>query len=112
MGLIVTGLGLAVLFQFVILRYKWNKGLYLDAVIDIAMLMILNTIFGGSQLGVVSATAGSTLISLWLIKFPIKSVAWPDFSDGATPKVKQDSLDTKIDKACDSLDKAIDKLLK
>ena len=68
----VIALGFAVLFQFIILRVKWNRGDYADAFVDVSMLAILNIIFGGSILGVVSATAGSTLISLYLIWFPIR----------------------------------------
>lgn len=45
--------------------------MYADVFIDIAMILVLNGIFGGSQLGVISATAGSTLISLWLVRYPI-----------------------------------------
>ena len=72
MGVLVIALGFAVLFQFVILRIKWNKGHYTDVGVDILMLAILNSVFGGSILGVISATAGSTLISLYLIWYPIK----------------------------------------
>jgi len=71
MGALVIALGFAVLFQFIILRIKWNKGKYADAAVDVAMLLLLNLVFGGTILGVVSATAGSTLISLYLIKYPI-----------------------------------------
>ena len=67
----VIALGLAVLFQFIILRIKWNRGNYADVGVDVIMLAILNSIFGGSILGVISATAGSTLISLYLIWYPI-----------------------------------------
>jgi len=72
MGVLVIALGFAVLFQFIILRIKWNKGHYADVGVDILMLAILNSVFGGSILGVISATAGSTLISLYLIWYPIK----------------------------------------
>ena len=77
MGVLVVVLGFAVLFQFIIIRIKWNKGQYADVGIDLLMLAILNSIFGGSILGVISATAGSTLISLYLIWYPIKM-----FQDG------------------------------
>ena len=67
----VIALGFAVLFQFIILRIKYNRGMYTDIGVDIGMLVLLNIFFGGSILGVVSATAGSTLISLYLIWKPI-----------------------------------------
>ena len=72
MTALVIALGFAVLFQFIILRIKWNKGNYADVGVDVAMLVLLNSIFGGAILGVISATAGSTLISLYLIRYPIK----------------------------------------
>ena len=72
MGVMVIALGLAVLFNFIILRLKWNKGHYADVGVDVLMLALLNSVFGGSILGVISATAGSTLISLYLIWYPIK----------------------------------------
>ena len=84
MGVLVIALGFAVLFQFIILRIKWNKGHYADVGVDVLMLAILNSVFGGSILGVISATAGSTLISLYLIWYPIKL-----FSD--TKKESSDS---------------------
>ena len=71
MGAMVIALGFAVLFQFIILRMKFNKGMYTDIGVDIAMLVLLNIVFGGSILGVVSATAGSTLISLYLMWKPV-----------------------------------------
>jgi len=72
MGAMVIALGIAVLFQFIILRVKWNRGNYADVGVDVTMLTILNIVFGGSILGVVSATAGSVLISLYLIWFPVR----------------------------------------
>jgi len=71
MGAMVIALGFAVLFQFIILRIKYNRGMFMDIGVDIGMLVLLNIFFGGSILGVVSATAGSTLISLYLIWKPI-----------------------------------------
>ena len=68
----VIALGIAVLFQFIILRVKWNRGDYADVGVDVVMLALLNSVFGGSILGVISATAGSTLISLYLIWYPIR----------------------------------------
>lgn len=72
MGAMALALGLAVLFNFIILRIKWSKGEYANVVVDVVMLLLLNLVFGGSILGVISATVGSTLISLYLIWYPIK----------------------------------------
>ena len=63
---------MAVLFNFIILRIKWNRRKYADVSVDVAMLFLLNVVFGSSILGVVSATFGSVLISLYLIWYPLK----------------------------------------
>lgn len=76
-------LGLAVLFNFIILRIKWNKKEYANVGVDLVMLLLLNFVFGGSILGVISATVGSTLISLYLIWFPFKT-----FRNGVPEEVK------------------------
>lgn len=91
MGAMVIALGLAVLFNFIILRIKWNKGNYADVGVDILMLALLNSVFGGSILGVVSATAGSTLISLYLIWYPIKIFDQDDDADDTCTDKKQSS---------------------
>ena len=85
MGIMVLALGFAVLFNFIILRVKWNKGMYADVGVDIFMLVLLNSVFGGSILGVVSATAGSTLISLYLMWQPVKLMPAPVPGDPDEP---------------------------
>jgi len=72
MEIIALVLGVAILFNFVILRVKWGRGQYADAAVDLFMLLVLNAVFGGTILGVASATAGSTLISLYLMKKPVQ----------------------------------------
>jgi len=98
MGFLVAALGIAVLFQFIILRVKWNKGRYADVGVDVFMLIILNSVFGGSILGVISATAGATLISLYLIWKPVTLI--PDNKPGE----KKSSLD----KMMENIDKLFD----
>jgi len=71
MEIIALILGIAILFNFVILRIKWNRKQYADTAVDLGMLLVLNAVFGGTILGVASATAGSTLISLYLMKKPV-----------------------------------------
>jgi hypothetical protein len=96
MGAMAIALGFAVLFNFVILRIKWNKGNYVDVGVDVLMLVLLNIVFGGSILGVVSATMGSTLISLYLIWFPVKlfeEYQSPN-SDGASYSKEKQSRNT------------------
>lgn len=84
--------------------------MYMDIVIDIAMLVALNIVFGGSQLGVISATAGSTLISLWLIKFPIK-VKLPTLDDDEPESTEhQTDLDRRMDEASRRLEAAMQRM--
>lgn len=104
MGAMVLALGFAVLFQFIILRIKWNRKNYADVGVDVIMLAILNAVFGGSILGVVSATAGSTLISLYLIWYPIKMFQMePTGADSSPPDGKQvyQSMAEKFDSLFD-----------
>ena len=105
MSALVVALGLAVLFQFIILRIKFNKGNYADVGVDIAMLALLNSIFGGSILGVISATAGSTLISLYLIWYPIKLFAKDneDCTDSSCTQTPEQRACAKMAAKFDSL---------
>ena len=103
MGAMVVALGFAVLFQFVILRIKWNKGLYADVFVDAGMLLLLNVVFGGSIQGVVSATAGATFISLYLLWKPIKIL------EDTPEKAKDD--ETELDKSLRKMQEHIDSLI-
>ncbi len=107
MGIMVIALGIAVLFQFIILRIKWNRGDYADVGVDIVMLALLNSVFGGSILGVISATAGSTLISLYLIWYPIKLFSNETIEAfkpaGHKPKATQGSAADRMAAKFDSL---------
>jgi len=64
-------LGIAVLINFMIIRYKFNKGMFFDVAIDIGILILLNLILGISLLGGISATIGSLFISIYLLISPI-----------------------------------------
>lgn len=103
MGMMVMALGLAVLFNFIILRVKWNRGNYADIAVDVAMLVLLNSVFGGSILGVISATAGSTLISLYLMWKPVR--LFPDHEDE-----NQTDVVTDVDDALNKMQQRIDSL--
>ena len=101
--MMVMALGLAVLFNFIILRVKWNRGNYADIAVDVAMLVLLNSVFGGSILGVISATAGSTLISLYLMWKPVR--LFPDHEDE-----NQTDVVTDVDDALNKMQQRIDSL--
>lgn len=105
MSALVIALGFAVLFNFIILRIKFNKGLYADVGVDILLLVILNSVFGGSILGVISATAGSTLISLYLIWKPITF-----FDTTSSGDIEDTTEPTGKSKAAKSMASRFDKL--
>ena len=108
MGMMVMALGLAVLFNFIILRVKWNRGDYADVAVDIAMLVLLNSVFGGSILGVISATAGSTLISLYLMWKPVR--LFPEHEDDQPAEDGQPNVVNDIDDALNKMQHRIDSL--
>lgn len=110
MGAMVFALGFAVLFNFIILRVKWNKGQYMDAAVDIGMLIVLNSIFGGSILGVVSATAGSTLISLYLMWKPIHLFESADTDSAEVPEEAYNNTGRRSQDFDDALNKMHSKL--
>lgn len=97
MEVIALVLGVAILFNFVILRIKWRRKQHLDVIVDIGMLLILNAIFGGTILGAASATAGSTLISLYLIKNPISI------------NIKRDNINSELEAIAANVDKVLGK---
>ena len=72
--------------------------------VDIAMLALLNVIFGGSILGVISATAGSTLISLYLIWYPIRALQGTpsqDSKEEASSKYDYEQMAKRFDSLFD-----------
>lgn len=91
MGAMALALGVAVLFNFIILRIKWARKEYANVGVDVLMLLALNLVFGGSILGVISATVGSTLISLYLIWYPIKLFSSKSISLGLQDTFSRDS---------------------
>jgi len=58
------------------------------------MLVILNVVFGGSVLGVVSATAGATLISLYLLWKPVILFSPSTSVPGSPPPTGREALNT------------------
>ena len=107
MGAMVVALGFAVLFWFVILRLKWNRGMYADIGVDTSIMVLLNVVFGGSILGVVSATAGSTLITLYLLWKPIQM--WDEIKQGEDGSSEPKSaLDIRMDIMREKLERFID----
>jgi len=59
--------GVAIGFNFIILKYKYDKGRHLDLVLDLIVLVTLSYLFGGTILGMASAMVGGALVSLYLL---------------------------------------------
>lgn len=70
-------IGFAVFFNFMVIKYKFEKKRYADATLDLILLSTISFLFAGSFGGLVVATVASALISIYLIFFPPKL---PSFS--------------------------------
>ena len=71
-GIMFAVIGIAVAFNFLIIKWKFEHSRYSDAVFDIATLAIISFLFAGSFGGLVVATVASAVISLYLLAFPPK----------------------------------------
>lgn len=65
-------IGVAVFFNFAVIKFKVERLRYADAVLDVTLLAIVSFLFGGSFGGLVVATVASALISLYLFFSPPK----------------------------------------
>lgn len=68
-GLII---GIAAAFNLLIIVKKFEKKRFADAILDGILLLLLSKMFGGTLGGMVIATIGSAIISLYLLKNPPK----------------------------------------
>lgn len=66
--------GLATAFSFAVLKWKFSNRRKLDALLDLACMVVLAYIFGGTYTGVAIAMMSSALISVYLIFNPFKIV--------------------------------------
>ena len=66
MGTIII-VGLAIGFNFVILKWKYDHGRHNDLIMDVAVLGILSYLFGGTGEGLAAAMVGGMLVSLYLL---------------------------------------------
>ena len=63
-------IGIAVVFNIIVLRFKIAHERYADAFLDAAILVTLTVVFGGTYGGMVVSTVASALISIYLYMFP------------------------------------------
>lgn len=65
-------IGLAVAFNFLIIKVKFERKRYADGTLDVLLLAIISFLFAGSFGGLVVATVASAIISLYLLISPPK----------------------------------------
>lgn len=65
-------MGLAAAFNILVIKWKIEHERYADAGLDTAILIIFTMVFGGTLGGMVIATVGSAIVSLYLLAFPPK----------------------------------------
>lgn len=59
--------GIAIGFNFIILKYKYDKERYGDLFMDVTVMLVLSYLFGGTILGLAAAMVGGMLVSLYLL---------------------------------------------
>jgi hypothetical protein len=59
-------------FNFLILKWKFERGRYGDLLFDIVTLALLGWMFKGTMGGMIIAMVASLMVSLYLIAFPPK----------------------------------------
>ena len=64
--------GIATAFNFLVIYYKWQKGWYLNAVLDAAIFVAICLLFVGSATGMQIGMIASFIVSIALLFF-IKS---------------------------------------
>jgi hypothetical protein len=83
---------IATAFSFAVLEWKFSNGRELDALLDLACMVALSYIFGGSYTGMAIAMTASALISIYLIFNPFHIF----FGDVLSFKVKYKTISKRI----------------
>ena len=65
-------IAVATFFNFIILKWKFERERYADLGFDLICLVAISWLFGGTLGGMTIAMIASALISLYLIAFPPK----------------------------------------
>lgn len=80
--------GLAVAFNCIIIKEKFERGRYEDGVFDLVLLVVITLIFSGTYGSLVVGTIASAFISLYFMKSP------PTFFS----KIPYDEIKAKLQK--------------
>lgn len=70
--MLIMFMAIALAFNLIIIKYKFEKGRNLDATLDTLSLLALAYVFSGSTQSLMVATIASAIISLYLLVFPPK----------------------------------------
>ena len=65
-------IGIAVAFNFLVIKAKLERQRYADAGLDASLLVVISLLFSGSFGGLVTATIASAIVSIYLFFFPPK----------------------------------------
>ena len=74
MGELYMGLFLGILLAADILfvRFKFNRQGFFPAAVDVALLVLINAVIGGTIMGEIIGTIAAFLMSIWLYWYPPK----------------------------------------
>ena len=65
-------IGIAVAFNMLVIKVKFERGRLADGSLDLFLLAVLSFLFMGSYAGLVVSTIASAIISIYLFIFPPK----------------------------------------
>lgn len=65
-------IGVAVFFNIVVIKWKYDKARYADAALDFVCLVAVSILFSGSYAALVVGTIASALVSIYLLISPPK----------------------------------------
>lgn len=65
-------IGVVTFLNLIILKIKLERERYFDLAVDVAGIVVLNYLFGGTLGGMTIAMVSSLLLSLYLLAFPPK----------------------------------------
>jgi hypothetical protein len=76
MSELITGLFLGFLLtaDLMFVRFKWNRQGAFPALVDVALLILINAVIGGTIMGEIIGTIAAFLMSIWLYWNPPRLV--------------------------------------
>ena len=63
-------IAIAVVSNFIFLKYKWEKARFLDFFTDVAVLLTLSYLFAGTATGMIIALVSGMIMSVYLWFYP------------------------------------------